>query len=228
MRDTLEDLYFGKITPNEQDITPGSVLADAMDQAEQCEEKLANRLEGEEKTLLLRLLNAENEISSTMALENFVLGFRLGMRMTIEALDEDDGNLTIPTMAKKRANGEGNIRKRKDGRWEGRYTAGYDSKTGKRIIKNVLGKTQAEVKEKLKKALEECQGLDVSRSEEYTVATWLRTWYELYAKPNVRATANRYELIIETYTIPRIGSIKPTKSYWSAAEYMSERIKTED
>ena len=52
-------------------------------------------------------------------------------------------------MAKKRANGEGNIRKRKDGRWEGRYTAGYDEKTGKRITKSVLGKTQAEVKEKL-------------------------------------------------------------------------------
>ena len=28
-------------------------------------------------------------------------------------------------MAKKRANGEGSIRKRKDGRWEGRYTAGH-------------------------------------------------------------------------------------------------------
>ena len=28
-------------------------------------------------------------------------------------------------MAKKRVNGEGNIRKRADGRWEGRYTAGY-------------------------------------------------------------------------------------------------------
>ena len=47
-------------------------------------------------------------------------------------------------MAKKRANGEGNIRKRADGRWEGRYTAGYHPETGKRIIKNVLGKTQAE------------------------------------------------------------------------------------
>ena len=116
-------------------------------------------------------------------------------------------------MAKKRANGEGNIRKRKDGRWEGRYTAGYDPKTGKRIIKNVLGKTQGEVKEKLKKALEECQGLDVSKAaDEYTVATWLRTWYELYAKPNVRtATANRYELIIEHYTIPRIGDLKLKK-----------------
>ena len=43
-------------------------------------------------------------------------------------------------MAKKRANGEGNIRKRKDGRWEGRYTAGHDPITGKRITKNVLGK----------------------------------------------------------------------------------------
>ena len=66
MRDTLEDLYFGKITPNEQDITPGSVLANAMDQAEQCEEKLADRLEGEEKTLLLRLLLSLIHISSTI------------------------------------------------------------------------------------------------------------------------------------------------------------------
>ena len=58
-------------------------------------------------------------------------------------------------MPKRRANGEGNIRKRKDGRWEGRYTVGHDPETGKAIIKNVLGKTQAEVKEKLKKAIEE-------------------------------------------------------------------------
>ena len=94
MRDTLENLYFGKITPNEQDITPGSVLADAMDRAEQCEEKLTVLLEGEEKTMLLRLLNAENEISSTLALENFILGFRLGMRLAVEAMDEDDGSLT--------------------------------------------------------------------------------------------------------------------------------------
>ena len=101
-------------------------------------------------------------------------------------------------MAKKRANGEGNIRKRKDGRWEGRYTAGYDPKTGKRIIKNVLGKTQGEVKEKLKKALEECQGLDVSKAaDEYTVATWLRTWYELYAKLKKLTTRHLQKLYKE-------------------------------
>ena len=115
-------------------------------------------------------------------------------------------------MAKKRANGEGNIRKRSDGRWEGRYTAGYNPETGKRIIKNVLGKTQAECKAKLAAAMEATKSVDVSRADEYTVATWLRSWYDIYAKPNVRvATADRYRLMIEQYAIPRIGSIKLTK-----------------
>ena len=115
-------------------------------------------------------------------------------------------------MAKKRANGEGSIRKRSDGRWEGRYTAGYHPETGKRIIKNVLGKTQAECKAKLNAALESVKSIDVSRADEYTVATWLRSWYDIYAKPNVRvATADRYQLMVEQYTIPRIGNIKLTK-----------------
>ena len=114
-------------------------------------------------------------------------------------------------MAKRRANGEGNIRKRKDGRWEGRYTAGYDQ-DGKRIIKNVLGRTQAEVKSKLAVAITESQQLDVSRSGEYTVAEWLRVWFELYAKPNIRpSTAGYYLRAMEEYTIPRIGTTKLNK-----------------
>ena len=68
-------------------------------------------------------------------------------------------------MPKRRANGEGNIRKRKDGRWEGRYTAGYDPESGKRIIKNVLGKTQAEVKEKLPKSETVIRKLSFAPSE---------------------------------------------------------------
>ena len=111
-------------------------------------------------------------------------------------------------MAKKRANGEGNIRKRKDGRWEGRYTAGYDEKTGKRITKSVLGKTQAEVKEKLAKAVTEAESVDVRRADEYTLGTWLQTWYELYAKPHLRfSTAEYYRRGIELHITPRIGDI---------------------
>ena len=101
-------------------------------------------------------------------------------------------------MSRKRVNGEGNIRKRSDGRWEGRYTAGYHPETGKRIIKNVLGKTQAECKAKLSAALESVKSIDVSRADEYTVATWLRAWFELYAKPHIRpSTMNYYRRNIE-------------------------------
>ena len=115
-------------------------------------------------------------------------------------------------MPKRRANGEGSIRKRKDGRWEGRYTAGHHPETGKRIVKNVLGKTQGEVRDKLKKAMALCQQTDLIRAEEYTVEKWLRTWYDIYAKPNVRlATADRYRLMIESYAIPRIGQIPLNK-----------------
>ena len=89
-------------------------------------------------------------------------------------------------MAKKRANGEGNIRKRKDGRWEGRYTAGHDPVTGKQIFKNVLGKTQAEVKEKLAKALVEAGQVDFTKVGQYTVGTWMDTWFENAAKIKVR------------------------------------------
>ena len=65
--------------------------------------------------------------------------------------------------AKKRANGEGNSRKRKDGRWEGRYTAGVDPETGKPIAKSVLARTQRECKEKLQKAMEELEKIDITK-----------------------------------------------------------------
>ena len=111
-------------------------------------------------------------------------------------------------MPKRRANGEGNIRKRKDGRWEGRYTAGYDPESGKRIIKNVLGKTQAEVKEKLKAAISESQRLDVSKAGTYTVSSWMKMWYEVYAEPRIRPNTKAYYTnYIENHIIPGIGSI---------------------
>ena len=111
-------------------------------------------------------------------------------------------------MPKRRANGEGNIRKRKDGRWEGRYTAGYDPETGKRIIKNVLGKTQAEVKEKLKKAIEENVGIDYGRTKTYTVGTWLEVWMENYAKIKLRpSTFKTSQGFLENHIKPQIGGI---------------------
>ena len=114
-------------------------------------------------------------------------------------------------MAKRRANGEGSIRKRKDGRWEGRYTAGRDPVTGKAIYKNVLGKTQAEAKEKLKSAIEK-NGSLVTITKQYTVGQWLDTWMENYAKLQVRASSHKtYQGFIENHINPTLGDLSLEK-----------------
>lgn len=111
-------------------------------------------------------------------------------------------------MAKKRANGEGSIRKRKDGRWEGRYTAGRDPETGKAIYKNVLGRSQAEVKEKLKQAIGEAQALDITKAGKYTVEEWMEVWFQDYAKIKVRPSSHQtYQGYIHNHIRPNIGDI---------------------
>ena len=115
-------------------------------------------------------------------------------------------------MAKKRVNGEGTIGKRKDGRWEARYIVGRDPETGKQIRKSILGKSQAEVRTKLKEALAEATEIDVVKSGEYNVAGWIQDWYSLYAQPNVRETTARYyKGYIDHHVIPRLGDIPLNK-----------------
>ena len=62
--------------------------------------------------------------------------------------------------------------------------------------------------------LEESKRLDVSRTNEYTVAEWLRLWFELYSKPHVRpSTADYYRRSIERSEERRVG--KECRSRWS-------------
>ena len=130
-------------------------------------------------------------------------------------------------MAKKRANGEGNIRKRKDGRWEGRYTAGRDPVTGKAIYKNVLAKTQKECKEKLERAIEKNGKVDAVRSGKYTVAEWVRLWFETYSKPSIREqTAYYYNNYIEKHIVPGLGSIKLDKLTTLQIQQFYNKLKT--
>lgn len=111
-------------------------------------------------------------------------------------------------MTKKKANGEGSVRKRKDGRWEGRYVVGHDPETGKMIHKNVLGRTQAEAKEKLSKAIENSKKLDFAKMGQYTVGQWMDLWYEIYAEVKVRASSHQtYRGYIENHIKPNIGDI---------------------
>ena len=81
-----------------------------------------------------------------------------------------------------------------------------------RFEKSILGKTQAEVRTKLKEALAEATEIDVVKSGEYNVAGWIQAWYSLYAQPNVRETTARYyKGYIDHHVLPRLGDIPLNK-----------------
>lgn len=59
MRKTLEDLYYGNITPNEQDMVPSSELKRAVDRVAQCEKQLEEILDETGWTILTRLTRSQ-------------------------------------------------------------------------------------------------------------------------------------------------------------------------
>ena len=99
--------------------------------------------------------------------------------------------------------------------------------TGKAIYKNVLGKTQADTMEQLKRAIEKNVKVDVVRSGKYTVAEWVRLWFETYSKPSIREqTAYYYNNYIEKHIVPGIGSIKLDKLTTLQIQQFYNKLKT--
>ena len=93
MRKTLEDLYYGNITPNTQDMAPNSELKRAANRVARFETQLADQLDETGQVVLAKLIESQQEIDSITAMENFILGFRLGVRMMAECMDDNDGDI---------------------------------------------------------------------------------------------------------------------------------------
>ncbi len=131
-------------------------------------------------------------------------------------------------MGRKRKNGEGTVRLRKDGRWEGRIVIGYDENDLPKT-KNVLAKTKGECIEKLK-ALKSTITPDtpIKLKADMPFGEWLDHWYETYCKPNARpATQRTYEGYIRLYLHPRLGSIPLNKVTTSDIQQMCTWMMTE-
>ena len=92
MRQTLEDLYYGNITPNERQMVPDSELKKAVDRVYRYENQLMELLDEDGQTIFTKLIRSQHEIESITALENFILGFRLGARIMAECMDGNDGD----------------------------------------------------------------------------------------------------------------------------------------
>ena len=93
MRNTLEDLYYGNITPGAQQIVPNSELKRATDRVARFEGQLMERLDEAGQTILVKLIESKDEVESITVRENFILGFRLGVRLMAESMDENDGDI---------------------------------------------------------------------------------------------------------------------------------------
>ena len=128
-------------------------------------------------------------------------------------------------MAKRRKNGEGTIRKRGDGRWEGRVVVGYDDK-GLPITKNVLAHTKTECAEKLEKLKEEYRPPSTRCKPDMLFGDWMEFWYENYSKPAIRPlTQANYENRIYDHIIPDIGKIPLNKLTQNALQQFYARLK---
>ena len=109
----------------------------------------------------------------------------------------------------KNAKGAGNIRKRSDGRWEARYSRGFDPKTGRQIQKSVYGVTQKEVRQKLAKITAEIDEGCYMEPVKESLEEWLRIWLKTYVKPSVKPyTLNSYEGVCNRFLIPELGRVK--------------------
>ena len=106
-------------------------------------------------------------------------------------------------MARKRANGEGTIRKRKDGSWEARYMV-----DGKRH--SIYGKTQAEVRKKLTEMSSSIDQGNYTEDSGLNLGQWLQTWQRDYLGNVKLSTADCYEMLTRVYIIPALGNIKLT------------------
>ena len=88
-------------------------------------------------------------------------------------------------MARKRANGEGSVKKRSDGRWEGRIVVGHKD-NGDPITKSVFAKTQKELLPKMRRMIEDFRGAELSEDSSMTVSEWFDRWFAEYAEPTLR------------------------------------------
>lgn len=129
-------------------------------------------------------------------------------------------------MARKRKSGDGTVRLRKDGRWEGRVVIGYDD-NGYPQTKNVLAKTKNECLEKLQALKESCGGLGSEKVRpEMPFGDWLEYWYENHSKPKLRPTTQaNYESRIHLHIVPEIGKISLNKLTQNDLQQFYARLK---
>ena len=129
-------------------------------------------------------------------------------------------------MSKKRKSGQGTLRKRSDGRWEGRIVIGYNEK-GLPITKGVTASEKGKCLEKLEKLKQE---IGIIKSDtvkpNMPFGEWIDFWYRHYSQMSLRKTTqSAYENRIYNHIIPEIGKIPLDKLAQNDLQQFYTRLK---
>ena len=113
------------------------------------------------------------------------------------------------------ASGGGSIRKKtitRNGKtysyWEGRYTVGYDPKTGKQRQKSITGKSKNEVAQKLRQVVVELDQGTYQEPCQLLMSEWLDIWLECYTSHLKPRALESYQCQVRNHIRPELGSIR--------------------
>jgi len=128
-------------------------------------------------------------------------------------------------MATKRVNGEGSIRKRKNGSWEATVTVSFDPTTRKQTKKSFYGKTRKEAKDKMEAFIEQknederfmqaifstAAPAAASDANDIRFSEWLDIWLNNYLSNVKLSTKATYSSAIDNQINPALGSYPLSK-----------------
>lgn len=130
-------------------------------------------------------------------------------------------------MAKRRPSGDGMVRKRDDGRWEGRIVIGH-RENGEPLFRHVYAKTQKALLDKLHQNIECYRNVELTEDSRMTLGQWLDRWLTEYKAGTVRpGTLEGYRRYIEYYIKPQLGDKQISLISQQDIQRMYRRLKTE-
>ena len=130
-------------------------------------------------------------------------------------------------MAKRRPSGDGMVRKRDDGRWEGRIVVGH-KENGDSIFHYVSAKTQKALMEKMHRCIVEYDGAELTEDSRMTLGEWLDIWLSECAEPSVRpSTYKGYRGYAERNIKPSLGSKQISKVTAADVQTLYRKLQRE-
>ena len=130
-------------------------------------------------------------------------------------------------MAKRRPSGDGMVRKRDDGRWEGRIVVGH-KENGDSIFHYVSAKTQKALMEKMHRCIVEYDGAELTEDSRMTLGEWLDIWLRECAEPSVRpSTYKGYRGYAERNIKPFLGSKQISKVTAADVQTLYRKLQRE-